>query len=542
MNDRVIDDLRRRLDLEHAVAAIAVRFITLRCDEIDAAVAEALRRIGTLAGADRSYVFRMRLGGRIADNTHEWCADGITAMRDSLQGLDLDAGLPWFAARIRELRAMGLATVDLPPEAAAERALLESQGVRSVVIAPIVESGQPVGFIGFDAVRSCRAWNDEDAALLGTIGEILVSTWARQRTEAALRDAEQHWRALTENSGATVITLDADLRIRSMNRVVEGFSLDRVIGTPALDYLSPHVREATERAYRRAFATGQPEVIEVEGQGANGTTAWYETRLVPLARAGVVVELVLVATDITERVRIQNTLRRNEARLRAAFDASPLGVLIARGGLLLYVNPAYVRIFGFTSASELVGTPLIERVVPEQRAHAAERLAKRERNESLADSYDVLGLRRTGEIFPCHVNSAHIDLEDGAAVLVFIADTSEKRRAEQALRESEARFQAFMDHSPLIAFLKDAESRFVYANGRYLQQFGISMDELRGKALHDLFPPAVAARLAEKDALVLRTDQVHESIEVVPAYDGSKPRSWLVIKFPVRDSAGRRYV
>ncbi len=537
-----IGQVRRLLELERAVAAIAVRFITLRCDAIDAAIGETLERIGVLAGADRSYVLRLRADNRTVDNTHEWCAAGVSAQRGSLQGLDLDGDFPWFARGIRQFSTLRTATADLPTDAHAERAALEAQGIVSIVVAPLVDDGVLAGCIGFDAVRGGREWSAEDATLLGTIGEILVKTWARQRTESALRHAEDRWRALTENSGTIILSVDPQLRIRSMNRVVSGFQIENVIGTPVLDYHLPHEKARVEAIYRRVFASGAPEVIQIEALGADGTHAWYESRLVPMKQDGQVVEVLVQGTDITERVRSQEALRRNEARFRNAFEASPLGVGIARGGIVVYANTAYVRIFGYDAPEQIIGTSMIGQIAPEQRSWIIDRVRRREAGETVEDSYDVRGVRRDGATFPFHVNVARIDLEDGPATIAFIADTTEKMAAEQALHESEARFQAFMDHSPFIAFLKDHDGRFVYANRRYLDQFGIALSDLRGKSLFDLFPAAVAQRLAEKDRQVLDSDRTHESIEVVPAYDGTKPTSWLVIKFPVRDAAGRRYV
>jgi PAS domain S-box-containing protein len=115
------------------------------------------------------------------------------------------------------------------------------------------------------------------------------------------------------------------------------------------------------------------------------------------------------------------------------------------------------------------------------------------------------------------------------------------RQAEAAIRQSEERFRAFMDNSPAVAFMKDADGRYVYLNDtcrRRVVQPGV---EWIGRTGYDLFPHDVAERLRVHDMTVLRSGRPIEVLETVPDCDG-RIRQWLSHKFPFRDSAGRQYV
>lgn len=111
----------------------------------------------------------------------------------------------------------------------------------------------------------------------------------------------------------------------------------------------------------------------------------------------------------------------------------------------------------------------------------------------------------------------------------------ELRRKVMELDEAERSFNAFMDNSPAIAFIKDASWRFAYVNQPFLNRFGLSSEDALGKTDFDLWPQA-AAVLREHDEMVLRGAGVVSLLETTPAPDLSPDgeRFWQVYKFPLR--------
>jgi PAS domain S-box-containing protein len=101
-----------------------------------------------------------------------------------------------------------------------------------------------------------------------------------------------------------------------------------------------------------------------------------------------------------------------------------------------------------------------------------------------------------------------------------------------ALRESEARFQTFMRHSPAVTFIKDAVGRHVYVNAQFEAVFGLSREAVKDKTVFDFMPVDVAGEMHRNDQLVLSSGQTLEAEEAVPTPDG-KAKSWLVVKFPL---------
>ncbi|UZQ52894.1 PAS domain S-box protein [Trichothermofontia sichuanensis B231] len=112
-------------------------------------------------------------------------------------------------------------------------------------------------------------------------------------------------------------------------------------------------------------------------------------------------------------------------------------------------------------------------------------------------------------------------------------DITKRKEAELALKESEARFQAFLQNAPLLAWIVDAEGILLYANPAFWAIVPAGVDAVIGQSLHDLFPAEFVAEYLRSNQYVLETGQVLESLEAAPAPDGSV-RQYLVRKFPLR--------
>jgi diguanylate cyclase (GGDEF)-like protein/PAS domain S-box-containing protein len=111
----------------------------------------------------------------------------------------------------------------------------------------------------------------------------------------------------------------------------------------------------------------------------------------------------------------------------------------------------------------------------------------------------------------------------------------------EQLLESEERLQAFMQHTPALAFMKDADGRYVYVNARMEKALGIRLAEVAGKADFDWLPPAIARQVRKNDELVLKEGQRVEFVESAVDHKG-RLRHWMIMKFPFTNARGERFV
>lgn len=120
-------------------------------------------------------------------------------------------------------------------------------------------------------------------------------------------------------------------------------------------------------------------------------------------------------------------------------------------------------------------------------------------------------------------------------------DITQLKETEVALRESQARFAAFMEDSPALAFMKDEEGRYAYFNPPLGRLLGRSLDDMLGKTDAEWLPEHVVRQFRNTDQEVLDLQKPIRRMESIPLRDGTT-RHWLAVKFPFVDGSGRRYV
>lgn len=182
--------LHHRLTIEQMISEISTRFINLSWQQVDEGINYALQRMGKLVEVDRSYVFLFFDEGKKARNTHEWCAPGIAPQIQNLQEVPLTE-LTWIYPKILNLETIYVPCVaELPVEAETEKVLLQAQDIQSLLLVPLAFAGKPIGFLGFDAVKSEKVWMNEDVRLLAVIGEIITQSLQRRQAQEALEKAQ----------------------------------------------------------------------------------------------------------------------------------------------------------------------------------------------------------------------------------------------------------------------------------------------------------------------------------------------------------------
>jgi PAS domain S-box-containing protein len=118
------------------------------------------------------------------------------------------------------------------------------------------------------------------------------------------------------------------------------------------------------------------------------------------------------------------------------------------------------------------------------------------------------------------------------AVCGIATDITVLKRATDALRQSEERFARFMQHLPGLAWIKDAQGRYVYANDAAVTSFGTPRADLYGRADEEIFPPETAAQFRENDRTALTGGAGVRAVETLEHPDGVLHHS-LVSKFPI---------
>jgi len=258
---RTEDAIKRNLAFQETISAITSRFTGIY--DLDDAINGTLADIGRLSRADRAYLVLLREHGTVMDNTHEWCAKGVSPQIENLRKLPSDM-YPWWIKKIQNSESIHITDISkLPPEAKAEREVLEKQDIKSVLILPVFRGDKPAGFMGFDNVLETGEWTEEDIMLLNTASQIVGRTLELQRMHGALKMEEMKYRDFFNTSQDAVFITSKEGKLLDFNNsFVRLFGYDsgkalRKVAIPDL-YAHPeerikHIRTITEHGSTKEY-------------------------------------------------------------------------------------------------------------------------------------------------------------------------------------------------------------------------------------------------------------------------------------------------
>jgi two-component system sensor histidine kinase/response regulator len=247
---------------------------------------------------------------------------------------------------------------------------------------------------------------------------------------------------------------------------------------------------------------------------------------------------------LVHRPRENRTLGGDVAEsLRQAILESSIDPIVAvsHEGLITEFNPAAERMFHRRRA-EVIGHKPDDILFPPPSAggepERVERHVSAREGSMLGRRTEVLALRAGGQTFPAEMAMTISRTQGNPVFTFFFRDISERKQAEQALRNSEALYHSLVENLPMNVFRKDLDGHFTFANRLFCEALGVRHDQIIGKTDFDFYRPELAEKYCRDDRHVLETGQVLEAVEEHHKSDGSKIYV-QVLKTPVRDSEGR---
>ena len=283
------------------VSDFSSRFIRVELDFFHQLIEDFLKEIGTLFKVDRSYIFEYNFEEYTADNTFEWCADGIEPQIENLQGLKME-DLDWWAEKILECRVIAISDVDeMEEEAIAVKEVLQAQDIKSVLVLPMVVNRKVIGFWGSDSVKSKRNWTNGEIDLMKLVGEIICNAYSRLEWE----NDRDRFRIVFENAAFGAVIVNKAEKIIYANKYIANLmgSSQEQIQKLSFTHLFPSFLNGNRKAgYSDLVKAGSLESFELNLPMADGTIAVLLTNAVCIHSA--ITEEPLVAytfSDITYR-------------------------------------------------------------------------------------------------------------------------------------------------------------------------------------------------------------------------------------------------
>ena len=232
----------------------------------------------------------------------------------------------------------------------------------------------------------------------------------------------------------------------------------------------------------------------------------------------------------------------SEIPLNVFAEAAADGVILVDDqSTILFVNPAAGQIFGYEPA-EMVGnnlTSLMPEYLRQIHLSSLKRYIATGRRHISWRSVELTGLHKSGREFPIELSFTEHTSQGRRFFTGFVRDVTERKRSEEALRESEQRLQDIVDNTTAVVFVKDLELRYILVNREYERRHQVQRDQVRGKTDFDIHPHDVAERVRANDRHVIEAGTPIQFEEVVPMAEGE--RQYVVVKFLLRDRTAKPY-
>lgn len=300
-----------------------------------------------------------------------------------------------------------------------------------------------------------------------------------------LGESERRYRLLIEHASDAIYVLNFDNTFTEVNASMckmTGYSREELLQLKVIDLLEPeHLKidpiilspdDLTEATIKeRRFLRKDGTIFDVEVN----VKRFSDDRILVIAR------------DITARKAMETELRLAELKFRTLAEKSMVGIYIVQKGKFTYVNPRFAHIFGYTQ-QELVDAPSAAMVVSEQhRDIALENIRARLDGEIDSIDYEVIGQRADGSLNWVEFYGNRVTINGEPTIIGSMIDISERKGAEELLRQSELKYKLLFDSNPLPMWMISRENLSIIAvNSAAAKHYGYTIDEFLQMNVRDL--------------------------------------------------------
>lgn len=326
-------DEKHLTDVQALVVELIHCLLSVGFDEVDAAITDCLGRVGRFSGRDRAYVFVCRAG--YTSNTHEWCAPGIAPMIDRLQNLP-NATLEGFVGPLSKNETILLADIRDLPDGSTEQKMLQAQGIRSVLMVPMIDNGSFFGLVGFDSVTRRGDFVPGEVYLLRAFADVVRAVLTRRKATQAIGKAQEDLareraflQGIVSTNASGFLVFDEQGVIIYANDASEdilGVAADDLIGKPfdspdwKVTSLQGQPISRAQMPFSIVMQTGEIVQNHRVAVHCDGSTRYVSINAAPIANAVSARRRVVYAvTDVTALVEAE---QEREAALAAAQHAN----------------------------------------------------------------------------------------------------------------------------------------------------------------------------------------------------------------------------
>jgi len=334
----------------------------------------------------------------------------------------------------------------------------------------------------------------------------------RKRAEEELRRTQKEQESILTTMSEHVVYRDMEMRILWANRAASesvGLAPEQLVGRYCYEIWHQRRNPCSVCPAKEVIKSGKREEMEVTTPDGR---IWF-IRAYPVKNAnGEIIGIANTTLEITERKRAEEELNRLSNAVRMSTDAIVIGDLEAK---IIDVNEATLRMYGTDDKGDFVGKNSFDLIAPEDREKAFIGM-----EETLANGYtegrEYHIIIKDGSEIPVEMNTALMKDEDGIPIgFVGVSrDITERKRAEQALRESEKKYKDLFENAREAIVTVDLDGKITEVN-KLIEEYGFKKKELIGKILFDFIPEYDKARSVSDFELLVGGVPVKGEMDVI---------------------------
>jgi len=327
---------------------------------------------------------------------------------------------------------------------------------------------------------------NSEGTVVGGIG-IIEDFTDRQRAIAALHESEGRYKDLFENANDMIYTQDLQGNYTSANQGVTrilGYTEEDFLQLNFRDIVDPGYLPVTEENFQKKVRDGVERTgpYEVVVRSKDGVAVWLEILARLMKKNGEPVGIHGIARDISDRKRIEQALKESEEKYRTVLESSPDPIVVYdRAGLVTYINPAFVKTFGWNQ-QELLGKRID--YVPEAELPEAMRTLTFLFEGEKVPSFETRRLTKDGTVLDVQISAALMRNAIGEPIgnVVTLLDVTQRKVVEKALMASEEGNRLLIEGSPVgIGIVQDG--KYAYVNPALVMMMGCkSPEEIVGQS------------------------------------------------------------
>jgi len=330
------------------------------------------------------------------------------------------------------------------------------RGYASSIVLPLRAADRVFGAISMYS-KEADPFTEDEIRLLTELTdnvaygiEILRIRAAQKQAEEALRKSEEQFRTLSNSIPNLAWWANADGSITWYNRrwyEYTGTTPEQMEGWGWQSVHDPKALPKVLERWQASIATGEPLEMEFSLRGADGVFRSFLTRVMPVKdSSSLVLRWFGTNTDISALKQAEEALRLSEEKFSLAFANNPAAIAMSRleDGLFLDVNETWVAVTGY-GRDEAIGRSARQLPIWPT-AEAAARFVQELREKGVVRGWEQDFRKKSGEVFVTQLSAQSLTVRNEQVILSTLLDITERKRAEEMLRESEAKYHSLFDN------------------------------------------------------------------------------------------------